>query len=210
VLQVINSSPGDLAPVFNAMLDRAMRLCDATCGHFFRFDGELVHAVAMRGDARVIDFLQQRGPVRPAPGSAVDRLMRGERFVHTFDATKEEAYSTSSQYRELIDAGNIRTSLVVPLRKDGALVGAIALYRREVRQFTDNQITLFQNFAAQAVIAMENARLLTETREALEQQTATAEVLQVINSSPGDLGPVFEAILERAHTLCCSRAFIGS
>jgi GAF domain-containing protein len=202
VLQVINSSPGDLAPVFDAMLDKAMRLCDATCGHFFRFDGELVHAVAMRGDVRVIDWLRQRGPVRPAPGSAVDRLMRGERFVHMLDATKEEAYSSSPQYRELTDAGDIRTSLVVPLRKDGVLLGAIALYRQEVRPFSDNQITLFQNFAAQAVIAMENARLLNETREALEQQTATAEVLQVINSSPGDLAPVFDAMLEKATRLC--------
>src|SRR3984893_77261 len=207
VLQVINSSPGDLAPVFDAMLEKAMRLCDASHAHLFTVDGEQVHSVAVRGDPRFREWLQQ-GPLPLVPGSSVDRMRRGERFVHVLDATEMEPYRTNPWFRELVDRGGGRTTISVPLRKDGALLGTIHLYRPEVRAFSDEQITLVENFAAQAVIAMENARLLTETREALEQQTATAEVLQVINSSPGDLAPVFESILDKAHSLC--GATVGS
>src|SRR5437764_872098 len=202
VLGVINASPGDLTPVFDAMLDKAMRLCEAHHAHLFTFDGERVHPVAVRGDPRFGEWLRRQGPTRSPPGSSVDRLRSGEPFVHMLDSTAVEPYRTNPWYRELIDRSGCRTSINVPLRKNGTLLGTIHLYRPVVRPFSDKQIALLQNFAAQAVIAMENARLITETREALEQQTATAEVLGVINSSPGDLAPVFDAVLDNAMRLC--------
>src|SRR5215472_1227420 len=189
VLGVINSSPGDLAPVFDAMLDRAMSLCEAASGVLMTYDGEYLHAVSWRGVPEVFyDYL--RKPVRPAPGNTVFRLLQGEEVVHIADLREDadNRYGDAAR-RAIIYLGGARTLVLVPLRKDGKLVGTIRVYRQEVRPFTEKQIALLQNFAAQAVIAMENARLMTETRESLEQQTATAEVLQVINSSPGDLTP---------------------
>ena len=201
VLQVINSSPGDLRPVFETMVERAVRLCEADEAALRTFDGELLHLVAAYGEPQVFEWLQQLGPSGTGPGLD-SQIGRGERVTHIADVRETDTFRNNPVARKRLELRNIRTWLAVALRKEGALLGIINVHRHEVRPFSDKQIALLQNFADQAVIAIENARLITETREALEQQTATAEVLGVINSSPGDLAPVFEAILEKAHTLC--------
>ena len=142
-------------------------------------------------------------PLMVDPGTAVERLLHGEPVIHIADITDTETYRSRVPSRmKLVEMTGARTALWVALRKDASLIGTLVIYRTQVRPFSDREIALVENFAAQAVIAMENARLITEQREALEQQTATAEVLQVINASPGNLAPVFEAILEKAHNLC--------
>jgi GAF domain-containing protein len=202
VLQVINSSRGDLAPVFDAMLKKAMHLCDASFGLLTRVEGQNFSAVALcRVAPTLAEFLRQ--PQRIAPGQAHHSAMQGADVIHVEDITTEDLYRSGDPARRaLADIGDARTGLCVALRKEGKLLGTIIVYRKEVRPFSDKQIALLQNCTEQALIAIENARLLTETREALEQQTATAEVLQVIDSSPGDLAPVFDAMLEKAIRLC--------
>ncbi len=195
VLRVINASPGNLAPVFAAMIDKAARLTQSEFGVLATYDGSVFHAFSS----------EQSAPetLNPEPGSALGDLVNGAPFIHLPDVMDTDAYRARVPSRvRLVEGFGARTCLWIPMRKDDALLGVLASYRREVRPFSDRQIYLLQNFAAQAVIAMENARLLTEQREALERQTAIAEVLQVINGSPGKLEPVFDAILTKSMRLC--------
>jgi GAF domain-containing protein/CheY-like chemotaxis protein len=200
VLGVINSSPGDLHPVFEAMVERAARLCEADEALVRTFDGAKLHLAAAHGEADGVEKVRQLGS--SSLTGLYEPFARGERVVHIPDVRETEAFRISPAGRARLEARRIRSWLAVALHKEGVLLGIINVHRHDVRPFTDKQIALLQNFAAQAVIAIENVRLITETREALEQQTATAEVLGVINSSPGDLAPVFDAILEKAHSLC--------
>jgi GAF domain-containing protein len=203
VLGVINSSPGDLAPVFDAMLEKAMRLCEAVFGLLNTYDGTRFKTVATRGVPAAFLEYRAHNVHSNEPGTLPRRILDGERVLHLPDLMDDDAYRAGNPNRRaLVDLGGARTALVVALVRDEAVRGFITIYRQEVRPYSDKQIALLQSFAAQAVIAMENTRLINETREALEQQTATTEVLQVINSSPGDLTPVFEAMLEKAHILC--------
>jgi hypothetical protein len=202
VLGVINASPGDLAPVFDAILEKALALCGGAFDHLNSYEGDEFRSVALRGipDAALEEL---RTAWRPPPEGPLRRLVNGEARVHVSDITADPAYlAQRRRIRVFADVAGARTAVWIALRKDDVLLGALVIFRKEVRPFTDKQIALLQNFAAQAVIAMENARLINETREALEQQTATAEVLQVINSAPGDLAPMFDAVLEKAMRLC--------
>ncbi len=201
VLRVINSSPGNLAPVFDAVLDKALTLCQAAFGVLHTYDGEAFRALAMRGiSGKAAESL--RGMV-PDPGSALDQLVKGSRVVHIPDALDTDAYRARLPTRVvLVEELGARTALWVALRRDEEILGAFVIYRKEVRPFSASEIALLENFAAQAVIAMENARLINETRAALERQTATSEVLGVISASPGELKPVFESMLANALRLC--------
>jgi class 3 adenylate cyclase len=206
VLQVISSSPGELERVFTAMLANATRICEAQFGNFMLHEGSTFRAVAWHGEPTYVEKLQREPLITISDDTRAPlaRLIETKEPVHVADLRSEPAYKASSfaPLVTLIDSGGARTLLLVPMLKENTLVGAISIYRREVRPFSDKQIELVQHFANQAVIAIENARLLKELRESLQEQTATSEVLEVISSSPGDVQPVFDTMLEKAVRIC--------
>jgi GAF domain-containing protein len=204
VLRVISSSPGELEPVFKTMLENATRICEAKYGNLFLREGDAFRLVAMHGAPPAWAEKWRRDPVvRPGPGTGLSRVASTKDVVHIADLTKEQAYiDRDPLFVGQVELAGGRTLLVVPMLKDDELIGAIGVFRQEVRPFTDKQIELVRSFASQAVIAIENVRLLNELRQSLEQQTATSDVLRVISSSPGELEPVFDAMLSNATRIC--------
>src|SRR6516164_10782965 len=198
ILKVIASSPSDLQPVFEVIVERAVRLCGARMGRVYRYDGNVIQMVAGYGlSVPGLGKVQQVFP-RPATDDTIAGQVIQSRQAY-FVTDIENDQSVPALSRQMIEALGTRSQVTVPmLRAGGEPIGAITVGGADPGAYQDQQVTLLKTFATQAVIAIENARLFNETKEALERQTATAEILQAINSSPGDLAPVFDAILEKA------------
>jgi GAF domain-containing protein len=204
VLQAITGSPGNLQPVFDTVLENARRLCDAEFGNIYRWDGDALHLLAWRNTPPAFAEYRKRAPFRPSPRTLIGRMLKTKSVVHVANAATNQDYSdrTDPSLVAAIELGGVRTCVAVPMLKEGELVGAITLFRQEVRPFTERQIALITNFANEVSIAIENARLVHELRESLEQQAAAADVLNIISRSTFDLQTVLDRLVELVTKLC--------